>query len=111
MDKSLAQQRVTQALEASPGLMDAAIVEPRITNLLTVAATQENPDAHWRIYEALKAVGTHLVGWEAEHPALRTSELYEALMRAIDLLLPVSAPKKAETPDDDWDEFDEFESM
>lgn len=44
----------------------------------------------WRAYERLKAEASEMVGWYAVHQELATHRHYEAMIRLIDDLLPLS---------------------
>lgn len=86
--KSLIEYRVSQALASSPILQEAAIAESGITELLSLAAAEENQADRWQRYEELKQAGSGYVGWHAKKEALQNTAMYEAFTAALDELLP-----------------------
>jgi|GEM_PF-3839453 len=64
-------------------------VEPDLYAILTVAATQPPERERWKAYCVLKRLCEPLVGFSARHPELRTPAHYEAMLCAIDELLPL----------------------
>lgn len=88
MEQRLIERRVSACVTRYSHLQQALIIEPKLKQLLILAATQESPEDRWERYEELKSAGKTLVGWKAEHPMLRTTQAYEALLEALDELLP-----------------------
>lgn len=88
MENSLVERRLAQALASIPHLQQAVEKEPGVMELLTIAAKQQSRADRWLRYEALKGMGTGLVGWGAKQEALRTTQVYEAYVTALDELLP-----------------------
>jgi hypothetical protein len=68
------QQIVEQEKDARPLLSYAASIPPCYNR--------------WPLYERFKRCASLLVGWNARHEGLRTSEHYEVMMWALDTLLP-----------------------
>jgi hypothetical protein len=65
-------------------------IEPAVSRILALAADPEPRANRWLAYEALKRMSSDFVGWDARHDALRTTMHHDALMDAIDTLLPQS---------------------
>ena len=70
-------------------------IEPRLASLES-KAHQVRPKSRdfWHRYEAVKAELTSLVGWEARHPCLRGSEMYDFCHARILRALETSPRKK-----------------
>lgn len=82
------EQRIEQVLASQPALQHAVDCEPLVMDLLKIAATQESRSDRWQRYEALKGMGSYLVGWQARQSSLQTEAAYIAYIAAIDTLLP-----------------------
>jgi hypothetical protein len=63
-------------------------IEPTFQNILDLAAHPTPRYNRWVSYEALKRMSQQFVGWGAHHAVLRTSQHWDAMTWAIDLLLP-----------------------
>lgn len=97
--KSLIETRINQTLDELPLLMTAVMAESAVTELLRDAATSQDRANRWRQYGDLKAAGSAYVGWYAKNRALASSEMYEAFLDALDILLP--APEDEDEREND----------
>lgn len=85
------QQHAKQALEAvceRKEIQTILSIEPAVQNILALASDPEPRENRWISYEALKRMSSSYVGWDARESTLRSSEHYDALLSAIDELLP-----------------------
>lgn len=64
-------------------ITEIAAIEPRIVGILNDAKRLRKGRRTWRAYEALKGRASHLVGWFARNPRLRTSDVYDLVIGAI----------------------------
>ena len=76
--------------EADMTIGQILMIEPRIRDVIATAAAQINTPGYNRIrtYVELRNRTTHLVGWMAHEPKLKTSICYDVVIRTIDDLLP-----------------------
>lgn len=63
-------------------------LEPRVLIVLQLAVEEENIDERWHAYTNLKQMGSLLVGWNSNNPALQTCWHYEVFIKALDECLP-----------------------
>lgn len=82
------QQRVEKALQTHPRIKQVITIEPKVHEILSLAASQTCKSERWQMYEILKYVSSRYVGWYAEQAALRSEAHYNVIMDALDLLLP-----------------------
>lgn len=80
--------RINRALQARPSIKDVITIEPKVLEVLKLAAIQECRAERWQMYEILKYIASHYVGWDANQPALRSSDAYSMVMDALDIILP-----------------------
>lgn len=80
-------------MEANTLLQQMLLLEPRLVPIIQAAQSQRSYPGYDRIqvYSELKMRAYPLVGMEAEHPQLRTSAHYDAMMTTIVDLLPPDA--------------------
>lgn len=93
------EQHVQQVIQARPKIGAIVETEPVILDLLKLAASQSNRSERWYLYETLKYACSQFVGWYAQKPELQTTTAYEAIIEALDLLLP-SPEIESETLED-----------
>lgn len=62
----------------------------RLEQIVDLALMVESPDSHWQEYERLKEMASRFVGFDANHPKLKTTAHYEVMVNFIDWLLPES---------------------
>ena len=79
-----------QRIETQALYQQMFAVEPDLYAILNVAVSQPPDRDHWKAYIILKQMCEPLVGFDARQPELRTSRHYEAMMQAIDELLPMT---------------------
>jgi hypothetical protein len=69
-------------------LSEMVLIEPLILPILKTAALYTDGGTRWHMYSELKERVYPLVGHHAEKPEIATSRHYEAMIKAIDSLLP-----------------------
>src|SRR4051794_24257744 len=67
---------------------ESITLEPMVLHWLQIAARQDERGDRWQSYSSLKKKCASLVGWYASHPDLMDSRHYDAVIEAIDELLP-----------------------
>ena len=92
-------------MEADPLVAESVRIEPRLVPIINEARAQLAYEGYSRVrtYNALKARAYGLVGYEAERPELRTTQHYDAVLGAIEWLLPPDSIDRAdagEEPDE-----------
>src|SRR5438270_780579 len=63
-------------------------LEPAVLDVLLRASDRGTYRSRWAAYSALKEACRELVGWHARHVQLREPRYHEAVMAALDVLLP-----------------------
>ena len=79
-----------EVVERSPLLRFIIDLEPAVLDVLQRARERETCCSRWAAYSALKEACRELVGWQAREVQLREPHYHEAVMAALDALLPVS---------------------
>jgi hypothetical protein len=92
-------------VEADQLVAESVRMEPRLLPLINEARAQQAYEGYSRVrtYYALKARAYALVGYEAERPELRTPRHYDAVLGAIEWLLPpdsIDRMDSGEEPDE-----------
>lgn len=86
-----ARQQAMQHIQENRRLAEVYELErERLEQIVDLALMVENPASHWREYERLKRMASRFVGFDANHPELKTTAHYEVLLAFIDWLLPES---------------------
>ncbi len=80
--------RALALVERNEVLSEIVTVEPEILVILKTAALSTDSVNRWHMYTELKQRFLPLVGHHAQKPQLATSRHYEAMISAIDYLLP-----------------------
>src|SRR5438067_2201883 len=65
-------------------------LEPAVLDVLLRASDRGTYRSRWAAYSALKEACRELVGWQAREAKLREPHYHEAVMAALDVLLPTS---------------------
>ncbi len=65
-------------------------LEPAVLDVLQRASNREMSRSRWATYSALKEACHELVGWQAREVKVREPHYHEAVMAALDVLLPTS---------------------
>jgi hypothetical protein len=78
-------------IQERPLITEILTVEPEIASIFHIAATFEDVQDRWHAYEALKQIIRLFVGHDAEQEQLRTTQHYDAMIDAVDALLPVES--------------------
>lgn len=79
-----------ELVERSPLLRFIIDLEPVVLDVLHQARERGTYCSRWAAYSALKVACRDLVGWQAREAQLRGSHYHEAVMAALDALLPTS---------------------
>jgi hypothetical protein len=69
-------------------IIDALEIEPALFSILWQASTSDPEYNRWETYERFKRMARNYVGFEAKRTELQTCAHYEAMMRAIEYLIP-----------------------
>jgi len=80
--------RALALIEQNGVLSEIVTVEPEILVILKTAALYSDYANRWHMYTELKQRFLPLVGHYAQKPEIATSQHYEAMIDAIDYLLP-----------------------
>ena len=80
--------RALALIERNEVLSEIVTVEPEILVILKTAALYSGYANRWHMYTELKQRFLPLVGHYAQKPEIATSRHYEAMISAIDYLLP-----------------------
>jgi hypothetical protein len=84
------QQAITHIQENRLLAQVYQLEKERLEQIVDLALMVEDPASHWREYERLKRMASRFVGWDANHPELKTTTHYEVMVNFIDWLLPES---------------------
>jgi hypothetical protein len=95
------EQRVLAEVQGSAMLQEIVGLEPDVQHILLVAALQGQERNRWQAYSALKKMFSELVEHDARTPALRSDGHYQAMLQAIDHLLP-ETPMETEQRHTEW---------
>ena len=81
-----------EVVEHSPLLRFIIDLEPAVLDVLLRArdSAKGTYRSRWDAYSALKEACRELVGWQAREVRLREPHYHEAVMAALDMLLPTS---------------------
>jgi hypothetical protein len=79
-----------EVVEHSPLLRFIIDLEPAVLDVLQRARERGTYCSRWAAYSALKEACRQLVGWQAREAQLREPHYHEAVMAALDALLPAS---------------------
>lgn len=77
-----------QQVQDHPLIASILAEEPAAMTILQIAANYPTSHDRWYAYEALKGVTRLFIGYHANSPSLCASRYYEAMITAIDTLLP-----------------------
>ena len=82
------QEAALVRLQSDSLIKQMIVDEPVVLALLQIAARQTSGRDRWHAYEVLKCVSDPYVGWCARNKAVSSERHYDALIKAIDELLP-----------------------
>lgn len=100
-------QQALARVQADDVMQEIIASEPAVLLLLQVAALIEDNCDRWYNYEALKQLARNFVGHYATRPAIAGSQHYDAVIDAINTLLPLENMKRYATTMRLWDEENE----